>query len=475
MTDSSLLNLIKTFNSGDWRMADRFVRSPAHNQREDVIRLFDCLHDLRPFQNERALQSESIFKKVFPGQGYDEKLLRYTRSFLYQTLQDMLAWQSFKNEVAAAERYTAQAFHARGLEKAFEQRLRDAELALRQSPVRNIAFFYHQYTLCAERYAYENNKNRRSSARFQEYSDALSTFFMAERLRQSCTALSHKVMMETDFKQDFLPEILALVEAKDYSHIPAIMVYYHSYKALSLEEGATHFYELKSLISQHASLFPAAERRDIYLLAINYCIRQANRGKQNFLNEALELYQSGLQREAFMENGHLSRYTYTNIALAGIGLKKFDWTEQFIHDYREKVEPRFRDSAFHYNLALLYFRKPDYNKALELLRHAEFKDVLHNLDARRMLLRIYYDLEESEALLSLLDSFSIFLKRQKGLGYHREHYKNLLMFTRKLLQIKMENRKTKQALLADIERTDQVAEKQWLLEQLNKMMKTGPI
>lgn len=466
MEGTSLLNLLKTFDLGTWHLAEKFVRSPVHNQRADVILLFDYLFSKRPFEVSKSLEPEVIYQKVFPNQAFDEKKLRYTRSFLFQVLLEMLAWKEFKEEAGNIERYAASALQSRGLEKDFDRSLREAELAIQKSPIRDIRFYFRQYAILAERYAYENSKNRRSSVHFQGFSDTLSVYFMAERLRQICTALSHKVFSETDFQQDFIPEILAIIEERDYSHVPPIMIYYYSYKALSAQDGTAYFYQLRSLISQHAQAFSPTERRDIFLLAINYCIRQVNSGSQVFLSEILKLYKEGIENEAFMENGYLSRYTYTNISLAGIGLKEFDWTEQFIHDYREKIEQRFRESAFHYNLALLYFRKMDYNKALELLSQAEFKDVLHNLDARRMLLRIYYDLGETEALFSLLDSFSIFLRRQKGIGYHRNHYGNLLAFTRRLLQLSPDNPKAREALRHELEKTVEVAEKKWLLELL---------
>ncbi|MBK9016382.1 MAG: hypothetical protein IPM82_21200 [Saprospiraceae bacterium] len=161
--------------------------------------------------------------------------------------------------------------------------------------------------------------------------------------------------------------------------------------------------------------------RELTTLAVNCCIRQINTrreaGEQAFwLGQVFEIYKEGLDNQVFIENGVLSRFTYNNIANAGLGLKAFDWVEGFLTKYKDLLEPRHRESAYLFNLASLHFRKPDYGRALELLTQAEFDDVLHNLDARRMLLRIYFDLGEVTALDSLLDSFTIFLRRPTGCG-----------------------------------------------------------
>ena len=64
-----------------------------------------------------------------------------------------------------------------------------------------------------------------------------------------------------------------------------------------------------------------------------------------------------------------------------------------------------------------------------------------------MLLRIYFELGEYDALESLLDSFATYLRRQQDLGYHREHYRNLIHFVRRLLNIGMHNKEERQELV----------------------------
>ena len=131
MEGTSLLNLLKTFDLGTWHLAEKFVRSPVHNQRADVILLFDYLFSKRPFEVSKSLEPVVIYQKVFPNQAFDEKKLRYTRSFLFQVLLEMLAWKEFKEEAGNIERYAASALQSRGLEKDFDRSLREAEIGRR--------------------------------------------------------------------------------------------------------------------------------------------------------------------------------------------------------------------------------------------------------------------------------------------------------------------------------------------------------
>ncbi|GAB4488842.1 MAG: hypothetical protein OHK0019_05730 [Saprospiraceae bacterium] len=67
------------------------------------------------------------------------------------------------------------------------------------------------------------------------------------------------------------------------------------------------------------------------------------------------------------------------------------------------------------------------------------------------------------SLASLLDSFKVFLRRQKNLGYHRENYLNLVKFTKKLSKTVYASRSKRAALAKSICQTESVAEREWLL------------
>ncbi len=124
-----------------------------------------------------------------------------------------------------------------------------------------------------------------------------------------------------------------------------------------------------------------------------------------------------------------------------------------------------QDNTYRHNLATLFFKKKQYAKVLETLQGVHFTDVLHNLDDRRLLLCSYYELGEFAALESLLDSFAIWLRRAKNLGYHRELYANLVKFTRRLLEHKSQPA-MREKLRQDILATQAVAAREWLLEKV---------
>lgn len=83
-----------------------------------------------------------------------------------------------------------------------------------------------------------------------------------------------------------------------------------------------------------------------------------------------------------------------------------------------------------------------------------------------MLLCMYYDLDEYDALEAHLEAFKTHLYRQKNLDYHRENYLNLVNFTKRLLHLDFHNKKKINELRDEIVTTNRLLEKEWLLEKI---------
>jgi len=135
-------------------------------------------------------------------------------------------------------------------------------------------------------------------------------------------------------------------------------------------------------------------------------------------------------------------------------LKEFDWVEDFLYRYRKHIEPKFREGTFNYNLAIFYYQKEDHDEVLTLLQQVDFDDVNHNLSARRMLLKIYFERDEFDALNSLIISFKNYIYRKKELGaVARNSYLNLLKFTNKLMALNQRDKTAIAQLKEKVEKT----------------------
>ncbi len=466
MENSRLLKIFQHLTKKELRELGKFVRSPFHNQRTDVILLYEYLIKALKKPEKSQLKKIEVFPHIFPDEPYIEKKIRYTMSFLYQAIKAFLAYQTYASDPVNQQLLIVQALRKKKLGKLFEQEFRIASNLLDQQPFRNANFHFQNYQLQQERYLETMSQTRGTALGLETASKHFDDFFIAIKLKQSTHALAHQTLQLSSFRPQWLPEVLNHLSQKTNPSSPAISIYYQCLKMLIETDTLPYFQQFRQLIEQHSHCFPKSELKDLYIFALNYCIKRLNAREDFFKREAFELYKTGIEQAIFFENGSLSRFTYKNMVAIALGLKEYNWVARFIENYKPFLEKKYRESTYCFNLALLHYKQENYSKAMELLQKVSTSDVLNNLNARRMLARIYYDQGDLEPLYSLLDSFQNYIYRKKDLGYHRDLYLNFIRFTRRLLQAEGYAPAQLQNLVAEIEATRNVAEKDWLLEQL---------
>ncbi|MCC6725883.1 MAG: hypothetical protein IT258_15350 [Saprospiraceae bacterium] len=465
MKSSDLLLLLQKLPAEDRRALRKFVRSPYHNLREDVQLLFEFL-DKKLEKDFPGITNEAVWEAAYTSQPFDHQQLRYCMSYLTKVIEAYLASKEATADPVQWQLHLAAAYRRLGLEKPTRHSLERATELHQRSGHHDLHFYEKNYLLEAETLAFSEGTKRTAPRNLQAVNHSLDLAFLAKKLRQSCVALSHGAVANVAYDTGLLNLVLGYLEEAPWldAH-PAIALYFYFYQAATTGNDS-YFAKLKNGIFDNGQALPASELRLVYLLAINFCIQQYNKGEGRYLKEVFDLYRSALERNVLLENGQLSRYAFKNIAGIAIRLGEFEWTGTFIEKIGPMVEARHRRNYTDYNLAKLHHACGEYDKAMRLLHKVEYEDLFLNLDAKILLLKIYFEQGETEALESLLQSFQRFIQRKgKELGYHKENYLNTLYFTNKLLTINPLNKEQKEQLRQEILETKAVGEREWLLER----------
>ncbi len=466
MENSQLILILRTFSKKEQRDLKKWLDSPVHNQREDVTAMYDYLISANHLDHEKHLKKEKIFSKLFPKTPFDDARLRQTMHFLFKSVEEFLIWQGLQESAIQARLMLAGIYRKRKLNKSFRKTMRNLEELQENSPYRNEQYLRYKYMLEQEEYLFLESRERTIKMNLQEVSEALDATFLADKLRQSCLMLAHQAVYKINYDVGLIEEVLAYVERRQLTRLPAIGTYYYIYKMLTEHNNSEHFEALERLISQQHQYFPEEEKMGIYLHAINYCIRKMNLGEQAYIRKAFELYRQGLEEKILIPDNTIDPYLFRNVAAIGLRLKEFDWVEYFIHNYRNYLQEDYRENFFQFNLARLHFERKNYDAAMQLLARVDFDDVLVQLNAKMMLLKIYYELDEVDALESLLESMRAYLNRKEVTGYYRSNYQNIIRYTRKLVRINPYDKAPKEKLRQEIQQINPLTEREWLLRQL---------
>jgi hypothetical protein len=261
---------------------------------------------------------------------------------------------------------------------------------------------------------------------------------------------------------------LDYISESKYLDQPLVKINYYGYLLQVSEDTETHFQNFKQALFEHETDFHPYDIRDSYLLAINYCIRQINQNKEDYLFEILELYQQGLKNRALFEGKNLPPATYKNIVTAGLRNGQLAWTDKFIEDYQESITKNYREHFYTFCKASYFFYAGEFQRTIDMLYQVKINDFFTELGARVLVMKSFYELSEYQLLDSLIDNFRQLINRRKILSYHKTNYTNFSKYLKRLLNFNYHDKKSVEKLRKQIEQEDILTEKTWFLQKVEE-------
>lgn len=439
-----------------------FLESPYFNKNKSLIEAIQLMDGSNPRNDAIGLKKE-LFETLFPGKEYDDSKIRYILSDLTTLLKKFIALEFDQCPPIQRQYELVKQLGKLQMKKLYKQEWNKLGKSIDAPRYQNEITQYYTYQYHIEAQEQIISKSRKGYTYLEQASFNLEAHFVASTLKLACLHAGHLSKEEKGIDKELLDVMLQKVEEGKFDSIPSVKIYYYAYQ-MQLYNEETYYFKLSNWLDENWLLFPTHETEDIYLLGINFCISKINAGDRTFMKQAFDLYKQGLKNKVFLKDGFLSIHNYKNILRLGMTQKAYEWTESFLYEFKDWLPKEERENAFNYNLAYYYFHKEDYDNCMDLLRTVRFKDVFNNLDARRMLLRIYYEQEEWNALDSHLDSFQSFVMRQKNIGYHKSANLNLVKITRMMMKKFPLSKKSKAQVEKRIKNAEHLAEKNWVIK-----------
>lgn len=470
---NKLISLVAAFSVEEQREASLFLSSPYFNKSKDLTRLFKEI--CKRLDRQHSLEKESIWGKLWPGKEYNDPRFRKFCSDLLRLLQSFVTLHELQQQSHIKEQLYLQAIGRLEPQKLVEGILRnwDKSTAEYQQHMRESSHKYlHLHLLERQRFDLADYDRRTfDRSNLEVIIDHLDVFYMAEKLKSYNSANSTAFSRFHKYQIRFIPQIIQFIdEHPDYLNYPPLAIHYYNYR-MEAQPDQDAFYEaFREKLFQLTADFRASELQQLYQTALNYSSRKINAGKTIYLKEYLKVYRHALEREAVYEDGFLDPLQFKNTILIALRDGQFDWTKNYIEVYQQRIAAVHRENAVNYNYATLYFYQKDYDKALDYLRGVEYENITYNLNAKAMLLAIYYETDAFDALESLFDAISAYLNRHKEIPAHpRKAFRNLVSLTRRLTRLVPGDKKALEKVEADIKAADPVASQNWLLEKAEEL------
>ncbi len=477
MEDTLLIKTLRTFDNKQLGKLHKFLLSHYSKKDHKSLELFEYLQKFKPHFQHKNLNKEIVAKHFFSEKKEIENQiggLTKLTSQLYGLVQKFISYLPLEEPEKKIELETniLDYYRKHDLDDLFERKLRKLIKKQKKIDPFDDSYYHDAFLINNSLFSYysKNGDYKKCGETLKKCLENLEISSLITQLNYSCLALNYAKVFEMDLASFSFDLLIKQVESKKYTDIAIVNIYYHAMLVLKNQATESFFLKYKDLLHTYSSKLSRHEARQLYVYAKNYCSSKTSLGEDIYYRYYFDIYQSELKTGIIYDNGQIQAGDLRNIITVALVLKELDWASKFLEEHRNKIMGEDKEDVYWYNKANLLFYQGAYEAALELIKQLSFKSQLYKVAAKRLKIKLLYELREIEELDRISNNFRVAISRDKILAernkVRNQNFINLLIsivgIARKDINRikKIENR---------IRSTKELMERQWLLEKLEEL------
>ncbi len=236
-----------------------------------------------------------------------------------------------------------------------------------------------------------------------------------------------------------------------------------------LKQEPNQYEQLKSLLDEHSASVHIDDKKILYAFMHTFCVKSNN---PMYINKVRKLYVRRFEEGLLHEGEFISLMNAKGLCTTLLRFTQAtDPTERLskiaaeekMQEVVQELRLEHRKSTLQFHLGVLEFYFKNYIKAIQILmQKTKYANAFFDFDARTVLLRSYYllDDEDDDAFYNQIRTFKLVLKKDKSISdAYKLGYSNFIDSIRMLQEIKYKFGKN---------------EKRISIEKLEKFMSQNP-
>ena len=463
---SKISTYLGSLTSNQLRKLSLFIHSPYHCSHHPTQHLFNLLS--RP----PMLSDPQLYARIYPESDYDNGRLRVLRANLVKLVKKFLVIEQIEQDKVRQNMILLEALESHQL---YAEQERVIENGLKEiGEAWSISSAYTSATLLKAKFdLFLKIGNRSSSLPFAQLFDSMDTAYLSDRLKYLCSLASGKEIIPLNDSLEQKSHWTHLLSENIKQQQPIVQIYHQIF--LLFSDQSQDYQSVLDLVHQGEKRIGKGDLTNIYGFLMNYFNRSYMHGDKAFLPLMLRTYQKMLNRGLIFDQETHSAHHFKNICMLGARLEEFDWTEQFIESHQDRLPQEVRIGLYHYCHGLIAFARGSFSTAKKHLLKADFLDAHYRATHNLLLIRVYYLSEDDRPFANLCHTLNQFTRRNKKLGQtYKDSVLNFIGFVRRLQSLRtgIPAVGSHQALLIEISQCSPLMDKQWLIDELQKISPT---
>jgi hypothetical protein len=484
-SNSKLFKLLISLSPKEFSCLGKFLSSPFYNRSSSVIKLYTLLKKYHPCYYSKTLTNEYIHKTDFGSGRYNEGSVKNLYTQMLNLTLEYLSAASLKNDKLLQIEILLPELNKKKHDLLYRQSLKSAKDLLNDKSVREETYHVHKKYIDERELYFEmtrsplgkhkkytgRNKNSVKHLLFAHYIMMFQEFILYLN-----SGLSDK---EDTFFISYFTNLIKNYNGSSGSFAHPVLDVYSSFVSIFSSLNRSQFLKLKDLVIKSKDILKEDSYKFLMQMLIEYCKHNDSDENGFFNDQCCSLLNKLLEDNLIKgEDGMMLGSDYIDIAVYYLLQNNIVHAEKFIESFKTIIYPSQAEDSYRFCLGVLNYYKGKnadigeeifYRKSLTNLFKVKTHYYEYRLKIFDLTVKIYYELNMSQPLILLIDSFKHYLKANVNsipLDY-LERYFNFIKYVLTLMKHKKSRKnpqieKTRQEVL----NIKSLENRKWLIKQL---------
>ena len=487
MKDSKLLEILNSLTAEESQDIAAFLdfslqKSSYDVAADDIKKLWQVLRTLRTNFNDIELDPNVVYKMVFPQKNFVKGRLEKTMSALLKEIEKLIAYRFytegglFSQDDVFAKQYPLLKFYSnRQLNNRFERTVDKLKTDGNNQVCKDQDSYLKAFHIEVADNEHQSLYNiQKGDVNLRPALDSLDLFYVVARLTHTTSMIAQKRKMGFDIQihLDILHDLEHIIKKRNWEKMPIIETYWQAIKLLLDEDVFSVFQEI---LNRNEAFFTLTQRQTFRTIERNKCVDLYNAGHKEYIFTLAKLLEQHLEAGYLYYQSGLKPSTLLNLTAVAIKVKNYDWIKNVLGTHRQRIiSADDAEQVFCLNYACYHFAIGEFKTAFDLISNDyKFKDNYYDLTKRRLEIRIFFELKESDLCNARNEAFKNYLftrtKKKKEDNFPATTFdpnNNFINFVTTLLNLTKHEKAKIKAFHEKIIETPAVADHDWFLEKI---------
>lgn len=476
---NKILDLLNTLSKEEWKLFERFIKSPYYTGNKDYYYIFTVLKNYFKNRDENySITNSLLYQKILKRKKIEKHTFQNQITKFYKLTEKFITLRGFEKDKNQQLYMQLKEYSERNLPICFNYTMRSSKNLLKN----NIYDLNRYFTLSkiskySALFKQSNDNFKETTEEYYKFSEYEMIVFLDNLFHY---ALDFYLIKDFGFSIEFnlsqeifnslkIKSLIEKIERQNKWYFSSILIRYYFYSAFTQKDNREYINKAKYFFFKFKDYFSFDIYKEFYFILEKY-YNDTNNKECSI--ELISLFKDRINKELFDETNKDNYGDEIRIAiLKGLQYNEIEWVQKLINEFIPKLPANIKEGIHIISSARLYIHKNEFEKAYTLLVNKKFKKQSFIIDAYYLRIYVFFELSKYEEVFLEIDKLRHYAKKITINKINRDTLNLFILNLTRLLKI---TTSTSNAGLEDlylnIERIkNPLFNKEWFFKKIEKL------